>query len=126
MKRLIKSSWDIMSPPREIETFDLDIVDCWDDNGDAYFTVDIGDDYLVDVKYPRLLEKYRSLSSDIPFGENYSYIMNCDETGSEIYNRDMFGSFRELTPPEIEEIIEFVDDNAQRYLAETLSGAHWR
>lgn len=126
MKRFIKNSQSVMSPPRVIDVSSMNIVDCWEDIGDVYFTVDIGDDYLVDVKYPRLLDKYRSLSPDIPFFENFSYAINCDETGSEIYNRDMFGSFRELTPSEIEEIIEFVDDNAQRYLAEALSGAHWR
>ena len=126
MKRYIKSDWNPPAPPTDIETFDLEIVDYWDDNDDVYFTVDIGDDYLVDVKYPRLLEKYSDVLSNVIFGDNYSYIMDCAETGSEIYNREMFGSFRSLKQSEIDEIIDFVDDNAQKYLAEVLSGAYWR
>lgn len=116
MKRFIKNSQSVMAPSRVIDVSSMDIVDCWDDNGDVYFTVDIGDDYLVDVKYPRLLEKYHSLSPDIPFFENFSYVINCDETGSEIYNRDMFGSFRGLTQSETDEIIKFVDEYAGEYV----------
>lgn len=104
------------TPERNIYYEDLDIIDSWVDGEDVYFTVDIGDSLMVDVIYPRLLTRYPNLNSKIPFDSNFSYIVNCDETGSEIYNRDLYGNFRPLQESEYNDIIEYVDDNALDFI----------
>lgn len=99
----------------------LQIIDYWDDFGDRYFTVDLGNNYRAAVKFPRVLENCDS--TNIDYDNQYSYIMDCEGYGDDLnilfdeWNKDNNPPELELTNSEYIAILDFVDKNAADFVA---------
>lgn len=106
---------------KEITMDDLTMESFWDDlSWDRYFTVGIGQGFLVDVKFPG----YNDPTNEKEYQFAFSYIMDNTDTKSEIYHPDYEGiTCRPLTENEAQIIRNFVDYNAEAYVEEQLKKA---
>ncbi len=82
---------------------------CGEKGKDVYFTVEIDNGKFVDVKYPNFQNgEYR---------DSFSYIMDC-ELGGNVYSYFNESGDGVLTDAQYDEIIKFVDNEAENYLSE--------
>lgn len=108
----------------ELDPNQFKIIDYWDDDSGRYFTVDLGNDYKVCVKFPQLFDEMTSDETEytIDYPSHYSYIMDTDIIDGGMYiifdawNRDEHRPDLEITNDEYGEILCFVDEHANEYV----------